>query len=75
MTGNPPAEGRPLRRRVLVTIVGVAASAVVLFALPLAVVLQRLYRDEAVVSLERDATRISAEVPDSIARDPGRCRS
>ncbi|GLY73480.1 sensor histidine kinase [Actinoallomurus iriomotensis] len=70
MTGNPPAEGRPLRRRVLVAIVGVAAAAVVLFALPLAVVLQRLYRDEAVVSLERDATRISAEVPDSIARDP-----
>ena len=70
MTGVTPAEGRPLRRRVLVAIVGVAASAVVLFALPLAVVLQRLYRDETIVSLERDATRISAEVPDTIARDP-----
>jgi signal transduction histidine kinase len=69
MTGNPPA-GRPLRRRVLVAIVGVAAAAVVLFAIPLAVVLQRLYRDETIVSLERDATRISAAVPDSIAQHP-----
>ncbi|HEY0543499.1 MAG TPA: HAMP domain-containing sensor histidine kinase [Actinoallomurus sp.] len=69
MTGNPPA-GRPLRRRVLVAIVGVAASAVVLFAIPLAVALQRLYLDEAIASLERDATRLSAVVPDSIARDP-----
>jgi signal transduction histidine kinase len=55
---------------VLVAIVGVAASAVVLFAIPLAVALQRLYRDEAIASLERDATRLSAVVPDSIARDP-----
>jgi signal transduction histidine kinase len=69
MTGNSPA-GRPLRRRVLVAIVGVAAAAVVLFAIPLAVAMQRLYRDEAVVSLERDATRISAAVPDDIARRP-----
>ena len=69
MTGNVPA-GRPLRGRVLVAIVGVAALAVVLFAIPLAVALQRLYREEATVSLERDATRISAAVPDSIADDP-----
>jgi signal transduction histidine kinase len=55
---------------VLVAIVGVAAAAVVLFALPLAVAMQRLYRDEAVVSLERDATRISAAVPDDIAIRP-----
>jgi signal transduction histidine kinase len=32
--------------------------------------MQRLYRDEAIVSLERDATRISAAVPDDIARRP-----
>jgi signal transduction histidine kinase len=69
MTGNAPA-GRPLRSRVLVVIVGVAAAAVVLFAIPLGVALQRLYRDEAIVSLERDATRISAAVPDSIASHP-----
>ena len=41
-----------------------------LFAIPLGVALQRLYRDEAIVSLERDATRISAAVPDSIASHP-----
>lgn len=64
--------GRTLRGQVLVTIVGVAASAVVLFAIPLGVALQRLYRDEAVVSLERDATRISAAVPDNIAAHPKR---
>jgi len=69
MTGNSLA-GRPLRRRVLVAIVGVTAAAVVLFAIPLAVALQRLYRDEAIVSLERDATRISAAVPDDIANRP-----
>jgi signal transduction histidine kinase len=69
MTGNTPV-GRPLRRRVLVAIVGVAAAAVVLFAIPLAVALQRLYRDDAVVSLERDATRISAIVPDDTASRP-----
>lgn len=69
MTDIPPT-GRPLRRRVLVAIVGVAALAVVLFAIPLAIALQRLYREEAVVALERDATRVSATVPDSIARHP-----
>jgi signal transduction histidine kinase len=69
MMVSPPA-GRTLRSRVLVAIVGVAASAVVLFAIPLGVALQRLYRDEAVASLERDATRISAAVPDSIASHP-----
>jgi signal transduction histidine kinase len=55
---------------VLAAIVGVAALAVVLFAIPLAVALQRVYLDEANASLERDATRLSAVVPDSIARDP-----
>jgi signal transduction histidine kinase len=69
MTIFSPA-GRTLRGQVLVTIVGVAASAVVLFAIPLGVALERLYRDEAVVSLERDATRISAAVPDNIAVHP-----
>lgn len=59
-----------MRRRVLVAIVGVAALAVVLFAIPLALAVQRLDRDEAIVALERDATRISAAVPDSIATRP-----
>lgn len=59
----------PLRRQVLVAIVGVAALAVVLFAIPLAVAVQRLYREEKITQLERDATRIAAIVPDSVATD------
>jgi signal transduction histidine kinase len=60
----------PLRRQVLTAIVGVAALAVVLFAIPLAVAVQRLYRDEATTTLERDATRIAAAVPDTVSSDP-----
>ncbi|MGI8330645.1 HAMP domain-containing sensor histidine kinase [Actinomadura scrupuli] len=57
----------PLRRQVLTAIVGIAALAVVLFAIPLAVAVQRLYREEAITALERDATRVAAVVPDDIA--------
>jgi signal transduction histidine kinase len=64
------SQASPLRRRVLVAIVGVAALAVVLFAIPLGVALQWLYRDEATLSLERDANRISAAIPDRVARHP-----
>jgi signal transduction histidine kinase len=62
-------QATPLRRQVLTAIVGVAALAVVLFAIPLAVAVQRLYREEAITTLERDATRIAAVVPDTIATD------
>ncbi|WP_433476343.1 hypothetical protein ACQPZP_04400 [Spirillospora sp. CA-142024] len=41
-----------------------------LFALPLAVAVQRLYRDETVTGLERDATRTAAVVPDDLAQRP-----
>jgi signal transduction histidine kinase len=44
-----------MRRRLVVTIAGVAAAAVALFAIPLALVLQRNYRDEALLRLQRDA--------------------
>jgi len=60
----------PLRRQVLIVIVAVAALAVVMFALPLAVAVQRLYRDETITGLERDATRIAAFVPDTVLTDP-----
>jgi len=43
-----------VRRRLVAALAGVAALAVVLFALPLFVVLQRLYRDENVLRLQRD---------------------
>ena len=62
--------GAPLRRRVLVSIMTVTALAVIIFALPLAVAVQRLYRTEAVTALQRDAARVAAVVPDAITGDP-----
>ncbi len=43
-----------MKRRLVLAIAGVAAAAVVLFALPLAVVLERSYRDEELLRLQRD---------------------
>jgi signal transduction histidine kinase len=54
-----------VRRRILGAIVAVTAVAVALFGLPLALAVQHLYRSEAVVRLEREATRATAAVPDS----------
>jgi signal transduction histidine kinase len=66
---HQPATGTPLRRRLLVALVGTATLATVLFALPLAIVVQRLDHSEAVTALERDATRIAAFVPaDEVVR-------
>jgi signal transduction histidine kinase len=56
--------GTPLRRRLQTAIVGITTLAVVLFAIPLGLAVQRLYRGEAVTSLERDATRVAAVAPD-----------
>jgi signal transduction histidine kinase len=67
---HQPARGTPLRRRLLVALAGIAILAIVLFALPLAVVVQRLDHSEAVTALERDATRIAAVVPDDEVRHP-----
>ncbi|MDL4814466.1 sensor histidine kinase [Actinomadura opuntiae] len=64
------ARTAPLRRRLLVTIAGITAVAVVLLIIPLAVAVQRLYRNEAVTKLERDATRVAATAPDDEARHP-----
>jgi signal transduction histidine kinase len=44
-----------MRRRLVLAIAGVAAAAVVLFAVPLGLVLQRSYRDEDLLRLQRDA--------------------
>jgi hypothetical protein len=65
-----PPSGAPLRRRVLVSIMIVTALAVTVFALPLAVAVQRLYRTETVTVLQRDAARAAAVVPDSIPGGP-----
>jgi signal transduction histidine kinase len=58
-----------LRRRVLGSIVGVAALAVVLFAVPLGYAIAAGYRTEAVTNLQRDATRVAATVSDSFGTD------
>ena len=67
---NPEHSGVPLRRRVLVAILAVTALAVILFALPLGIAVQRLYRTEAVTALQRDAARAAAVVPDTIPGGP-----
>ncbi|WP_239103757.1 sensor histidine kinase [Microbispora corallina] len=62
--GRP--DGRPLRRRVLGAMVGVATLAVTLFAIPLGVAMERLYHDDSAAALGRDASWIAAVVPDDV---------
>lgn len=60
-----------MRRRLVLAIVGVTAGAIILFGIPLALVLQRTYRDEELVRLQRDtvaATR-NIDLPQR-TRDP-----
>jgi hypothetical protein len=52
-----------MRNRILGAILAATAVAVALFALPLALAVQHLYHSEAVVRLEREATRATASVP------------
>jgi signal transduction histidine kinase len=66
----PSSSGTPLRRQLLTAIVGITTVAVVLFAIPLGLAVQRLYRNEAVTTLERDATRVAAVTPDDETRHP-----
>lgn len=54
-----------MRRRILAAIVSVTALAVIGFGVPLALVVSRTYRDEAVKDLERQADRAAVEVPAS----------
>jgi signal transduction histidine kinase len=60
----------PLRRRVLGAIVSATVLGVVLFAIPLAVTVQRLYRGQRIAQLQRDAIRVAAVVPDAVADVP-----
>jgi signal transduction histidine kinase len=69
MAGEPL--GTPLRHRVLVSILTVTTLAVVLFALPLAVAVQRLYRSEAIATLQEKAARAAVMVPDNLSTTPG----
>ena len=56
-----------MRRRVVRAIVAVTAVALALFGLPLAVAVQRVYRDEEVIRLQRVATAATQ----SISEEPG----
>lgn len=57
-----------MRRRLTVAIAGVATLAVVLFAIPLAVLVGRAYRDEALLRLERDTIAATRSID---VRQPG----
>ncbi len=61
-----------MRRRLIVAIVAVAAAAVALFALPLGIALDRSYRDEELLRLQRDAVAATRtiDLPPAGANDP-----
>ncbi|MFI1919566.1 histidine kinase dimerization/phospho-acceptor domain-containing protein [Nocardia sp. NPDC020380] len=58
-----------LRARVRASIIVVAALSVLLFAVPLAVVIQRMNHTEAVTELQRDAVGVAAMMPDTESPD------
>jgi signal transduction histidine kinase len=59
-----------MKRRLVLAIAGVAGSAVLLFALPLAVVLERSYRDEELLRLQRDTAAATRGVDLNSSRAP-----
>jgi signal transduction histidine kinase len=52
-----------MSRRILLAMVAVTALAVVIFAVPLALSVRQLYRNETVLRLEREATQATTQVP------------
>jgi signal transduction histidine kinase len=62
---------KSLRRRVRTSILVITALAVALFAVPAAVAVRSVYHSEAITALQRDATRVSAFVPETVATDRG----
>jgi signal transduction histidine kinase len=61
-----------VRRRILVSLVGLTALAVIVFGIPLAYAAQRLYHDEEVQRIQREAAEAAQHVPDAFgtAGDP-----
>lgn len=57
-----------MTRRILATILAVTTLAVALFGVPLAIGIRRLYYNEAVVRLEREAAEAGIAVPASFAQ-------
>ncbi len=51
-----------MRRRLVVAIAGVAALAVTLFAIPLALALERSYRDDELLRLQRDTVAATRQI-------------
>ena len=51
-----------MRRRLVLAITGIAALAVLLFAVPLAVVIERAHRDEALMRLQRDTVAATRSI-------------
>jgi len=56
-----------VRLRILVALVAVSGLSIALFAAPLGEVIQEFYRNETVLSLEREATEASGDVPRDFA--------
>jgi signal transduction histidine kinase len=56
---------KPLRSRVRIAIVGATAAALVVFAVPLALVVRSEYVQQSETELEREAARVLAIVPDT----------
>jgi signal transduction histidine kinase len=61
------AVSRPLRRRVRGAILLATAGALVVFAVPMAVVVRSVYLQQAEAELEREAQRVLAQLPDQQA--------
>ncbi|MEA2359229.1 MAG: hypothetical protein QOI62_2489 [Solirubrobacteraceae bacterium] len=59
-----------MRRRLVLAIAGVAAGAVVLFAVPLGVVLDRSYRDRELLRLQRDTVAATRQIDVAANGDP-----
>src|SRR5205085_8768423 len=51
-----------MTKRIVTAIVGITALAVAGFGVPLAITVARMYHDQAVAKLERDATAAAAEI-------------
>jgi signal transduction histidine kinase len=59
-----------MRARLIAAIAGVAAAAVMLLAIPLALVLQNNYRDDELLRLQRDTVAATREIDLTSNRDP-----
>ena len=65
-----------MRLRILLALIAVGGLSIALFTVPLAIGVREFYRNETVLSLERQATEATGDVPrDYAARPPATTRS